>query len=215
MHEMNCLEHICLKLTAAKMSGRECKALFVELVLACNGTQLSDDFLIKLARLMKHHGIGIVVNEVLTCGRCGTFLLTTKKTNEFQNQVSHITIGKWVGCGMTFCNTNFAQKDETDLLARGHSTTHPESGAFNALKQCKALADCVDVEGIRSKTIKAMRCKEDECWGSGCLVFGTVVKRSKEGIGNRCLPKFSNQMKIQSMTKNCQTVIEKSKHNKN
>ena len=120
--------------------------------------------------------------------------IDNKKTNEFQNQVSHITIGKWVGCGMTFGNTNFAKKGETDHLARGHSTTHPESGAFNALKQHKALADCVDVEGIQSKTIKAMRCKEDECWGSGCLVFGPVVKRSKKGIGNRHLPMFSNQM---------------------
>jgi len=79
MHEMNCLEHTHLKLTAAKMSGKECKALLMELVLACNGAQLSDDFLIKLARSMKHHGIGIIVDEVLTCGRCGTFLLTTKK----------------------------------------------------------------------------------------------------------------------------------------
>ena len=76
-HEMVCLEHLHLKLTTARISGNEYKGLLIELELACNGASLSDGFLVNLARLMRHHKIDIIVDEVLTSGRCGVFLLTT------------------------------------------------------------------------------------------------------------------------------------------
>ena len=200
-HEMDCLEHLHRKLIASAISGMQYRALLIELVLVCNGGILLDEVLINLAKLMKYHNISIVVDEIMTAGRCGRFLLTTGKPKEFQNQVSHITIGKWVGCGVILRNSDFCKKKIARGQERGYTSSYPESRVFECIKQYAVVSKSVSVESVCSRVVTKLHCCESDCWGSGILLFAPVIKSLIYGLGYRYLPILSCAMKIHPFVK--------------
>ena len=82
----------------------------MEIVLATNGAELSAEFLAKLGTLCLKYRIAIIVDEILTGGRCDSYLLTVKAPKEFINAVTHITMGKWITIGLVLFNQCNEQK---------------------------------------------------------------------------------------------------------
>jgi len=66
--EDDCLEALHIRLCWAKMSGKPHVSLFLELILAGNGASLSNRTLVALGKLAKHHGLGVIVDEIVTGG---------------------------------------------------------------------------------------------------------------------------------------------------
>ena len=213
-HEWNCLKFLHEKIITGKISGNEYKCILLELVLACNGACLSDSFLVNFSHLMKHHGIKVIVDEVLTAGRCGGFLFTTTKPKEFQDIVSHVTIGKWTECGIVLRNSEIFKNRNITSNYRGYTTTYPGRKAFQVIKQYSRLVNTVDVNQIRLKVIKKLKCVESDCWGMGCLLFAPVVMKAMYGIGNRYLPLLDQNIKVNPRLKNFKKSILKSEYNK-
>ena len=98
---------------------------------------------------------------------------------EFKNQVSLITMGKWVGCGLILANKkHHLGKELTKKLAtceqRGYSTmmTPEEPGMifYLARKKLKEIPD------IRKKVLTHLSVDEKQCWGQGILIFCTKRK---------------------------------------
>ena len=104
---------------------RPTKVLFLEIMLSGNGAELSDRVLERLGQLSRHHNFSIVVDEILTGGRCGTMLLTQQAPGSFQERVTHITMGKWLQAGLVLSSEAFKVSSDETLIhypSRGPST---------------------------------------------------------------------------------------------
>jgi hypothetical protein len=106
VYEDTCLQSLHIKLCCAKMQCKPYRALFLELILAGNGASLSNNALISLGKLAKHHRIGIIVDEIMTGGRsgCDSVFHLFSKPLIFQAQVTHITLGNWCQIGIVVCS---------------------------------------------------------------------------------------------------------------
>ena len=82
-YEDRCLLHLHLRCLLQRTQGNPVRGMFLELVLASNGTTLSDRYLKKLGLLAKHHSFHFVIDEIMTGGRYGVMLLTGTKPVEF------------------------------------------------------------------------------------------------------------------------------------
>jgi len=188
--ENKCLFNIHLKYLESRLSGKPFKALFMELILAGNGAMLSDRFLKHLGVLLKHLGITIVVDEIMTGGRCNDkcLLLTQTTPTEFQAVVSHVTLGKWTGIGIVLRNGEHCPKQYDLLLSRGSvhtiDTTTTVATVKTVIKQMKNINRRREV--VLEKILKN---QTDMAWGLGLLVFSPKHRTdSGKGLKSRFLP---------------------------
>ena len=111
-YENECLFALNLKIKNNIVCGHPSKALFMELVLAGNGALLSDRALICIGALLSESNMTVVVDEIMTAGRatCGSMLCCQTKPEEFQQVISHVTLGKWVLVGLILTSPMFIEK---------------------------------------------------------------------------------------------------------
>ena len=131
IYEKKCLMTIHNRCLIAQMAKEPYQAILLELVLASNGAVLSDHALLCLGKLCKHHGISIVVDEIMTGGRLGSLLYTRTKPREFVNEVSHITLGKWVCLGLTLISKKHRDMNyqiQSQMAYRGPSFRREDCG---------------------------------------------------------------------------------------
>ena len=187
--EDKCLQEIharCLREVA--MTREPVKALLLELILAGCGAELSDRFLGALGELAEKHDFWIIVDEILTGGRTGRMLLTTLKPDKFQHRVSHITLGKWIGVGISLVNPSFKTSNRTlNMTARGETTRVNVAGALSMWEEVCKLLDSTSER--RKQVLKHMKCSEDLCWGAGVLIYGPRRRHdSKKALKCRLTP---------------------------
>ena len=121
-YEDSCLLRLHHRCLLQRTQGNPVRGMFLELVLASNGSTLSDRYLTKLGLLAKHHSFHFVIDEILTGGRYGVILLTGTKPVEFVNRVAFITLGKWMQAGMVLASAeqrNVCAQQLTGMSVRG------------------------------------------------------------------------------------------------
>ena len=185
--ENKCLEYIRRRCILAALKERPVKALILELILAGCGAVLSDRFLRELANLSRHHDFFIVVDEILTGGRCTSdFLVTKEKPKEFIDRVSHVTLGKWPKCGIVLRHRKIFPIPD-DVVCRGNSTVFDLREAYAMAKRLFQLNG--NIAARRAQTLQKIKVQEEESWGQGCLIFCCRVHSSSQrAIKCRYLP---------------------------
>jgi len=183
-----CLRAAHIKLCSAKMNRTPCRALVLELTLAGNGATLSNRALASIGKLAKHHGLGIILDEVMTAGRTGAMPFVLSKPVSFQAAATHITLGKWCKMGMVLLSTAWSKKREKlhPLGKRGASTT---LGMKEATMHWRCLKKCIhEIPQKRANTLKKLRLVESDVWGEGLLLFGPHKRTTLRGLKCRHLP---------------------------
>lgn len=198
LFENECLMELHIRCLQAKMRNAPYKALLMELILAANGALLSNRALEKLGALAKHHRFAIVVDEIMTSARTGHFLLSSTKPTIFRNQVSHVTLGKWLGLGLVLVARSFSRESLSHMGSRGASTgicckeaNLMMRGVVNNLPQ---------VNVRRTKVLSKLRVKEADAWGCGALIFAPICRTDiAPGTKNRFLPQLAVDLPVDSI----------------
>ena len=170
------------------MRGIPCKALLLELVLAGNGATLSNRALIAIGKLAVHHGVCVIVDEVMTGGRTEGMLLVLSKPASFQDAVTHITCGKWCQMGIVILSKSWAEKRKAlhPFTMHGASTLLSEKEATIHWMCVKKHQSKIATK--RAKVLKKLRLNEEDVWGAGLLMFGPCRRETSHGLKCRCLP---------------------------
>ena len=195
-HEDKCLEYLEWKLFVAVLKGRKIKVLLMELLLAGNGGELSHRFLVKLAKLLKTFGVGLIIDEVMTGGRVGpdSMAFTSTLPDEVIERVKYLTMGKIFNCGLVLERAH--KKPTMRVKARGESTDLVSGEAFMRWKKIQEFIDAGMIKKRRSEVLKLMTDRgknEVENWGRGCLIFtGRARPEVHKNIKCRLLPKLEN-----------------------
>lgn len=189
--ENECLDEIHYRCLESRLGGYPLKAMFMELVLAGSGGLLSPRFLRYLGILGKHHGFYVVVDEIMTAGRCNdiSFLLTQTTPIEFQDIVSHITLGKWTGVGIVLKKCNILENQYAQLASRGDLQQIDTTNAVICVKTILAIMKTKKTEQRRSYVLEKIRVDPSTSWGLGLLIF--CEKRRSDlaaGLKSRFLP---------------------------
>jgi hypothetical protein len=173
----------------------------LELMLASNGTTLSDRFLTMLGKLASCFGIRFIVDEIMTAGRTGKMLMLLHKPEEFQSQVTHVTLGKWTQKGLVLVTREFYE----DTLEK---STHTEYRMLSHHIDCRdVLLHWTSVrknlskhEEVRKKVLKKLKMKKTDTWGQGTLMFAPI-KRSgmNAGLLNRLLPQLDETLPLDAI----------------
>ena len=194
-------EDECMRMLHARCIYQSCicepiSTLFLELILASNGSILSSRALMAISALSKRHGFRIIVDEILTGGRCNTMVLTNTKPKTFIERVAFITMGKWFQCGMILCGTAFRSvlsDRQANMDVRGASTTIMVSEPYRYIKEVANNLDNIPL--CREKILQKIRPKTgsmDE-WGEGLVIFiSRRIKGTRQGTKNRLLPLINN-----------------------
>ena len=199
-YETLCFNELNRRCILEMSRGNKPSCLFMEIMLAGSGATIRDEFLTKLGKLCKSLKINIVVDEVMTSVRTGNMLLTNDVPLEFQEVVSHITIGKWFGRGCVLRNKKhiFVQgpkEVETSLNHRGPSNalSHKETlGYVRSLHQA-----IVSVSNRRKQVIRRCKLDDKNTWGKGCMIFSTkTMKNNFQGLKCRYLPQLCECLPI-------------------
>jgi len=202
--EQQCLKAIHKKILVAEFMGCPYKVLLLELVLGGSGAELSSSFMESLGYLLKHFGIVVIVDEILTMGRCGpTMVVTSTIPTSLKSQVAFITAGKVTHCGMVL---ERSPEKPRELCSgyRGQSTDMPPA---KACQQWRLVAERVKF-GIpleRQQTVlKQLRLPSTEdYWGKGCLLFTSKYRPGVlKGLQCRLLPKLEQTKLAIGTTKN-------------
>jgi hypothetical protein len=142
-----------------------------------------------LGRLAQQHVFSLVIDECITGGRIGpTMLLTQSKPRNFQEAVSHITLGKWPGLGMVLRSKLCESQLPKPMFPRGMTTQLPTS---DALYSWKRVSDQLSYVAIRrQQVLKFIKVDEAHCWGKGLVIFSERHRKdtSSGGLKNRYLP---------------------------
>ena len=205
--EEKCLRHLHKVLLSAMFNGKPYKTLLLEYVLGGCGGELSHSFLAKLGLLLMQFDCTVIADEILTGARIGPMMcMTSSMPSTFKAVVSHITLGKWMKCGMVL-----EPIPEKPVILeegiRGLSTEWnygPPSAIF------KVVAQKID-EGVlvkrRKKVLKAMGLltKKEAVWPSRGLIMFTEKTRYPimYGLKNRILPRMDDIKVVTLSLKPC------------
>jgi len=190
--EQNCLDALNVKLMCALLRGRPYKAILLEFILSGTGGELSTRFLLELAKLLKQYHVAIIADEIMTGGRCGpTMAITTGLPSEFIEQVSFLTLGKVMGCGLVLVKV----QDNYDK-DRGTSTEVEGGEAFYKFSLIAKRIFEGFIHTKQKKVLKAIKLGPEMVWGRGLLIFSHKSRQAQtHGLKNRMLPTLENGKK--------------------
>ena len=214
-YEKKCLKTIQNRCLLAQMAKKPFQAILLELVLASNGAILTDHALLCLGNLCKHHGISIVVDEIMTGGRAGSLLHTQTKPAEFVDEVSHITLGKWVRLGLCLISKKHRDMNrdlQANIPYRGPSFCREDCGGA-ILVWHHVASNQKNVQKRREALIKKLQAKDKSTawWGVGLMVFGNVLRTDGHDMSNRFLPMLEDtQFTLPKLFRNNPTFCKKS-----
>lgn len=202
IYENDCAKMLHYRCLVAKVKNSPFRAILLELMLASNGASLSDRFLIMLGKISKAFGISVIVDEVMTSGRSGKMLMLQHKPNDFQECVTHITMGKWTQKGLVLVSEQFYAKSvsntshtEPRMLSR-HVDCRDVLLHWNAVKKSLHLHN-----QRRAIVLEKLNMKESDTWGSGALIFAPIRRKGlNEGLLNRLLPKLDLGLRVDAIS---------------
>ena len=195
-HQLQSYEDICLRLlhqrcVYQRSVDKPVTVLFLELLLASNGCILSNQYLEKVAQLSRHHGFGIIVDEILTGARTSSMLLTMETPKSFLERVAYVTLGKWCKCGIVLTGLRHdldLQKSKQLLDARGVTTAIMCKEPLQYFRMVQSLLHTIPQRRENSISKIASVLPEDT-WGLGLIIF--IPRRcvgTRMGTKNRLLP---------------------------
>ena len=194
-YENRCLSDLHNRLLYLKMKGTPVRCILLELILANNGSTLSNRALRMLGQLAKHHNFKFVVDEIMTGGRVGDNMLACMSTPlAFQEEIGYVTMGKWFKMGLVLATRKQYYKDlekTSSMPRRGQSTAIPCEAAERLWKA--AVKEMANVTHRRRDALNKLGVSELVCWGKGLMIFGPI-KRLSPGAGTKCrfLPMLHN-----------------------
>jgi 4-aminobutyrate aminotransferase-like enzyme len=177
-YENKCIKQLHLRCLLAIVKKRPIWVILLELMLASNGTSLSDRFLTMLGKFASCFGIRFIVDEIMTAGRTGKMLMLQHKPDEFQSQVTHVTLGKWTQKGLVLVSREFYEHTL-------EQSTHTEYRMLSHHIDCRdVLLHWTSVrknlskhDKVRKKVLAKLKMKEEVTWGKGTLMFAPIKKR--------------------------------------
>lgn len=180
------LRHLNARFALNALSNKPTRALFLELILASNGAELSKRFMEKLSEVCKSWDVHIVIDEVLTSVRCDGRILLALSWG-LAGCFSHAVIGKWPGIGVVFRSTSWPQaaaaehRGETTVAASWGAYKHVKIFNANKVKLSGLVADrrrelCESLQAKAEATLARQRGPEVTAatWGQGAMVFSNV-----------------------------------------
>lgn len=192
-YEDRCLKFLHKRLLVAKMKGAAIKAIFLELMLGGNGAYLPASSLDKLGLMASHHGFQLIVDEIMTAGRCGEMIISPRMPDTFKSNIAYITMGKWLKCGLVLIGQrqDYNLKLKTlDLPRRGTSTDlcHKEPMTY-----WKAVADNLHLTQKRHEDVlRSLNLNSGDTWGGMLLIFASGRRQGiASGLLCRFLPKLT------------------------
>ena len=208
-YENMCLHELHIRLLAQRLTGTPYKALLLELCLAGCGAILSDRALLRLGVLAKQHTLSIIVDEIMTGGRTSakSMLLTQQKPTEFVSQVSHITMGKWLGIGLVLTRHGVKHFSQSPNMVsniytpRGVSSTPSCTGALKAWQIVAGNLGAIPHR--REQALTHLGFNSNDCWGIGLMIYAACSRvGSVPALENRFLPLLSVETRFSKTTKN-------------
>ena len=194
-YEDACIRVLHEKCMIMRIKGTPMKCIMLELMLAGNGAQLSDRALLQLAALSIKHDFRFIIDEIMTGGRTGSMLYLHKKPALFIERVSHVTLGKWIHVGIVLVSK--LQHQQNELRKRPTSTPRSSSTSIDLGTIIPIWNKVVEqqflTESRRKETIKKLKCKKEEVWGDGCLIFAPCKNTTAWNINCRYLPRLEKQ----------------------
>ena len=201
-HEIKCLNSIEWKLWIAKLTGKRFRALLMEPILSANGGELTDEFLVNLACLLKRFDVMVILDEVMTGGRVGpTMTMSTGMPSEFLERIGYITMGKIFNCGIVL--EKKPSRPTCVARRRGESTTLDPGEAFLKWRVIQNYINENNITKRRSQVLKlfGMTKSDEHHWGRGCLIFTSKARPGvKKNLKCRLLPKLEMNHKLETLT---------------
>lgn len=195
VYEDQCLQRLHLMCLQARMKGRAYKCIMLELMLAGNGACLSDRALLMLGVIAKRHDFKFLVDEIMTGGRTGTMLMLDTKPKVFRDQVSLVTMGKWLQAGIVLETKNFYESSSGMFIGLlQHTDTRGLSivGNIPMIQQNwdKVFSNLNSADCRRELVLKKFNnIKAEETWGKGCIIFAPISRTENvKGLKCRLLP---------------------------
>jgi hypothetical protein len=194
-YENSCFRNLHEKCIIMRTKGTPIKCIMLELMLAGNGALLSDRALLQLAHLSTQHDFMFIIDEIMTGGRTGEMLYLQKKPSLFIERVSHVTLGKWIQVGIVLVSKQ--QQSINETIKRPTSTPRSSSTSIDLSNIIpiwnKVVIQLELTEWRRNETIKKLKCKEEEVWGEGCLIFAPCKNATITNLKCRYLPRLEKQ----------------------
>ena len=218
--ELEKYESCCLRLLQKKLLQhmldpglKRVRVVLMECILSGNGGELREEFLVKLACLLKALDVVVIADEIMTGGRAGPGMtITGSLPTVWKERVVCITMGKWMGCGLLLRK---ATKNKDGLVKgrRGLSTEQelgPPHEAWKSVqkkidngglkKRQQEVMDCFHLNNKTHGNPLITNCRQSEyVWGRGLLLFSkhSICKPSyPKGLKNRMLPRLQPKLKF-------------------
>lgn len=117
--------------------------------------------------------------------------LLDETPKEFWDQVSHVTMGKWLGLGLVLVkvelHSTYRGRTDFNSSSRNNSTTIECKDAM--LKWKMQITKRKSITSRMQKTIEHFDLHEDIIWGQGIIIFGLFsCNVHRPGLKNRLLP---------------------------
>ena len=216
--ELEKFEDRCLRLLQKRLLRhildprlKRIRVILMEYILSGNGAELRETFLIKLAHLLKAFDVVVIADEVMTGGRAGPCMTMTESLPAVWKEcVSHITMGKWMGCGVVLRKTP-KNVDKSAKEVRGLSTKLSLGPPHQAWKAVQKKIENGDLMKRQQEVINSLNlnnkthgnplvtvCHQTEfVWGRGLLLFSKYTRPiNTQSLKNRMLPRLQPKMKI-------------------
>lgn len=194
-YEDSCFRVLHEKCLIMRIKGSPMKCIILELMLAGNGAILSNRSLKQLAYLSIKHDFNFIVDEIMTGGRTGTMLLLLKKPIIFVERVTHVTLGKWLQAGMVLISKSHHEYDRLiqrpACVPRLPSTSISLSSIIPIWNKVVVQLPLTDIR--RNETIKQLKCRIEDVWGEGVLIFAPVKNTASANLKCRYLPRLERQ----------------------
>jgi hypothetical protein len=194
-YEDECFRVLHEKCMIMRIKNEPMKCIMLELMLAGNGAQLSDRALLKLAVLSIKHDFRFIIDEIMTGGRTGSMLYLHNKPALFIERVSHVTLGKWIKVGLVLVSK--LQRQQNEKLKRPSQTPRTTSTSIDLSPIIptwnKVVVQQYMTDSRRKETIAKLKCKVEEVWGEGCLIFAPSKNATLTNLKCRYLPRLEKQ----------------------
>jgi hypothetical protein len=119
-------------------------------------------------------------------------LFLMSKPKPFISQVTHVTLGKWLGCGLVLTNKSLDRVKNNQLDFCGHLSSSQPTTALEMWKRFHEI-DPNAHANRRDAVLKKFNADEKEAWGEGVVIFLPFRRSdSMPGIKNRYLPLLDN-----------------------
>ena len=115
-------------------------------------------------------------------------LLLEQKPESFRDCVSHVTLGKWLHAGIVLVSEAQCKKYASNKEQPCIPSTFIDLKYIIPIWNKVATSLLENAVGRRMQVLAKMKCKDDEAWGIGYLIFAPIFNNHPENLKCRSLP---------------------------